>query len=453
VLVVAFAAGVGSDASASAQGSIGWTSFQGGPEHQGISSDGPPPALAVAWRKAGDGQTASASPSSIVVDGGLAIAVSTNQVVALDVTTGDQRWRLGRAPGYLVPAAVDPSSGILVFTQGRGGSATLVAVRMADRSEMWRFPVGSALSRPLRGAPVIADGTVFVGGDDGSVYAIDLTSGARRWTYRAGGMVQTSPAAAGGSVYAVAEDGSSGRATLVAIDASTGKRRWSYSPSGVALHVSAPTVADGRVFVGFGDGTVRAFDAATGRVLWTARVRGLFSAMNAIAAEGGAVYPIDATGALYRFDAATGERAWDFQFTTTCVRSAPLVARGYAYVGLDDGSVAAVDVASGKQVWIADTGTGAVGGMAAADGTLLVPSVGTSGNGGSIVAFRHTNAPLQIVDSPTTLHLGSAFSNFGIAFVIVLGGLLLVFGVLVRRRDRTPGVGLAAPDAGSGADA
>src|SRR5439155_9586740 len=137
------------------------------------------------------------------------------------------------------------------------------------------------------------------------------------------------------------------------------------------------------------------------------------------------LFVLDATCALYRLDPRTGDRKWDFQFPTSCVRGAPLVTGDDAYVGLDDGSVACVEVATGEQVWKREfLDIGAAGAMGAAPGRLLVPF---AGRGGGVVGFVHVHGPLQSVESPTVLHLGLALGNFGAAAAVVFAGLLIVF--------------------------
>ena len=442
--IVALAAGWwvvgGGHREAKAQGGTTWTSFQAGPEHLGVAAGAPPPALRGAWRwPAARPTDARSSASAPIIAGDVAVVVTVDQVVAVDAATGSLRWRLRRAPGALDAPAVDLRTGTLVFSQGRPPAGTsLIAVDLATRSQIWRFPPSGSLAKPLSGAPVISDGMVFAGGSDGKAYAIDAVSGEQRWSFRTGGTALPSPAAADGMVYVVGQDLASGRATLFGIDAATGKERWSYAPRG-SVNASAPTVADGRVFEGFGDRTVRAFDATDGTLEWTGRVLGPFSPQNGLAYAAGAVYVLDATGApttagatLYRFDSRTGTRAWDYQFEVLSVGGSPLLAGAFAYVGLDDGTIAAVDVRTGERVWATRLAGGSVGGLAAGDGVLLAPY---AGRGGGLVGFRHSDDPLRPVESTTVPHPATALTNYAISFALTLALLLVVFRVVARTRS------------------
>ncbi len=59
----------------------------------------------------------------------------------------------------------------------------------------------------LDGTPVIADGVVVVGANDGRVSAVALADGALRWEFALGGPVTGSAAIADGMIYVGCEDG------------------------------------------------------------------------------------------------------------------------------------------------------------------------------------------------------------------------------------------------------
>ena len=64
--------------------------------------------------------------------------------------------------------------------------------------------------------------------------------------------------------------GSSADDKIYCLDAKTGKEKWIFFTEGpVRL---APTIADGRVFVGSDDGHAYCLDAATGKLIWKTRL-------------------------------------------------------------------------------------------------------------------------------------------------------------------------------------
>ena len=50
-------------------------------------------------------------------------------------------------------------------------------------------------------SPAVANGVVYVGSNDGNVYALNASTGAMLWSYTTGGGVYSSPAVANGVVY------------------------------------------------------------------------------------------------------------------------------------------------------------------------------------------------------------------------------------------------------------
>jgi outer membrane protein assembly factor BamB len=93
---------------------------------------------------------------------------------------------------------------------------------------------------------VVAFGTVYVGSDDGYLYAIDR-SGALKWKFLTGGPIETSPAIGPqGVVYAGSDDG-----YLYAINRD-GSLRWRFPPgnNNFDLLHSSPTVGpDGTIYI------------------------------------------------------------------------------------------------------------------------------------------------------------------------------------------------------------
>jgi len=101
-------------------------------------------------------------------------------------------------------------------------------------TKRWSFRTGDYVFS----SPAVANGVVYVGSDDRTVYALDAATGAKRWSFRTGESVDSSPAVANGVVYVGSDDG-----TVYALDAATGAKRWSFRTGGFD---SSPAVALGR---------------------------------------------------------------------------------------------------------------------------------------------------------------------------------------------------------------
>jgi outer membrane protein assembly factor BamB len=410
-----------------------WLGLQGGSAHSGEAMVSLRPPLRATWRAAprGDGRL-----STPVIYSGAAFASGRTSLVAFDPSSGQIRWEdVRRAEGLVVAPAFDPEAGpggVVVFVEGNGpDDSRLVGLDPAERSaRLWETPLGAQ----SRTAPSIAGGLVFVGTRDRTAMAVHVESGTEAWRVPVDGEVTTSPAVADGVVFLAGEDGQTGRSRLYALDAEDGRVVWSYSPPGISAGVSSPTVADGSLYVGFGDATVRAFDAGSGALRWTQPVRAPFSQLAGLAFADGSVFALDFGGGVYRLDAGTGRPRWDYQFPSLASWGSPLVAGGYVYVGLDDGTIAAIDTVSGHLVWRTRLRQGAIGAFAPQEGLLLAPVIGPRGG---VVAFEHApNGRLLDIHSPSELNLPRALLNLLVGAAVVLALLLGLFRLALPRLAR-----------------
>ena len=133
--------------------------------------------------------------------------------------------------------------------------------------------------------PVVAGKTLFVGSSRNDLLrAIDTQTGEIRWTFRADGPIRLAPAVADGKVYVGSDDG-----RLYCLAAADGKLLWSFRGADslgdrkllgngrlISSHPvrGGPVVADGKVYFTAGIWPwmgifVHCLDAGTGKVLWT----------------------------------------------------------------------------------------------------------------------------------------------------------------------------------------
>jgi len=220
---------------------------------------------------------------------------------------------------------------------GALGSGTAAA---AGGDVEWTYETGPI----VKSSPTVADGTVFVGSVDNSVYALDAANGGVQWTYKTGESVNSSPTVAGGTVFVGSEDNS-----VYALDAGSGEVEWAFTqPSGSVN--SSPTVVGGTVYVGSRDKTLYALDAATGEQEW-AFTQPLGSVDSSPTVVDGTVYVGSKDDTLYAVDAATGEQEWPFTQPSRSVFSSPTVSDGIVYGVASEEALYAVDVEAGRQEW------------------------------------------------------------------------------------------------------
>ena len=311
------------------------------------------------------------------------------------------------AAGTALSGATTDVSGCLCTFSAVAGTTYLICVdgvSAQDTGEftlslddsLWQAKTGDAVTcSPAVGT----DGTVYVGSDDNSLYAID-TNGNVKWSYAAGSAFDTSSAAIApdGTIYAGNADGN-----VYAFNPS-GTLRWTYavpapsSSSGLDNGVSSsPAIAsDGTICFHDDDGHVYALNP-DGSLKWTAAVSGFSYAAPTIAPDGtvyigtdggslvalnpggaqkwafstpiageqiytaaaidsgGNLYFGTLSGNLYSVD-PTGKLRWSYTVGNG-VTSAPALANGAAYFGGYDGNLYALSTASGALLWRYSLGT------------------------------------------------------------------------------------------------
>jgi len=418
-----------------------WSEFQGGPAHTGsvpsITSAQPPYTRAWTFEEP-DSDQGFAAP---VIVGDVAVALGSKAVYGVDLSSGRQTWRVARTGGPITEPAVATAGGKTLVLYLDGGSnqepSKLVAIDAATQKELWTFALGAA---SVSGVSV--DGSsAFVGDTQGVLYAVDVSKGKQEWTFKGTGRIEAPPAIAGGLVYMGSRELQQGNATVRALDESTGTQKWMFAQQQLASG-SAITVSDGRAIAGFTDRLARAFDAATGTGEWTALMSNALSPRGAPAAAAGAVYLADLAGTVERVSADSGSRTWSYRFNG--VRplpipyldfwSSPVLTGSSVLIGLGDGRLGALSSSTGHLQWEADTGPGALGGIALGNGIVVVAKQGVNG---ALIGFRH-DASGTLLDeaSPTELDAGQLVGRFAVALVLVLGATALA-GLLIRRRDST----------------
>jgi outer membrane protein assembly factor BamB len=154
------------------------------------------------------------------------------------------------------------------------------------------------------------------------------------------------PAAAAGTVFAAAADG-----TVLALDAGTGAQKWRVTVSKAGL--SAGVGSDGEtVVVGTLKGEVIALDG-TGKERWRAQASSEILASPVVA--GGLALVRTSDNRVHAYDAADGRRRWVYQRTAPALIlrnfSGLAVGGGSVFVGFPGGKLVALAVSNGSLRW------------------------------------------------------------------------------------------------------
>lgn len=282
----------------------------------------------------------------------------------------------------------------------------------------WRFQATNYDYAALMYAPVIGpSGTIYVGTNDGYLYALNPTDGVPLWSYSRG---NTAAPAIGPdeAIFKTVGGGQRDTAEVVRLDAG-GNQQWQYTLPGYG-NFSSLTYADNTVYFGWQyDRSVYAFDAGSGVVRWSYRIGDasrMFSAP-AIASDG-AVYIGATDGNLYAFDGTNGSLLWNYQTGGQIwMWASPVIGPdNTVYVGSSDGSLYAINGGDGTLRWrYATEGQIMSSPALGPDGTLYVGSrdhyVYAINTADGTLRWRHQTGDMvnstPAVDAAGAVYIGS----------------------------------------------
>lgn len=132
----------------------------------------------------------------------------------------------------------------------------------------WIFETGDM----IQSSPTYFNGTVYVGSEDGKIYAINDSDGTLKWSYTTEGPIISKPAIYDGTTKDLVIVGSHDK-NIYALNAETGALEWSYTTGGSVI--SDPLIDNGVVYFGSGDMFIYALDATTGTLKWKYKTDGL----------------------------------------------------------------------------------------------------------------------------------------------------------------------------------
>jgi len=320
---------------------------------------------------AGDGSDSDGrlTATPIVVGGRVYVLDSRANVRALAAEGGGVVWNRS-----LVPEGTDAdgafggglaSEGSLVFATTAFGE--VVALNAASGAEVWR----KKLDSPIRAAPTVAEGRIFVVTISNEVQALSTTDGSSLWRYQ----------------------GTGERASTIAS--------------------SSPAVANGFVVVPYTSGEVSAFRVGDGLAVWSetlssADVTSSLANLNDVAGRpvisDGQVYAISHSGRMSAFLLASGDPAWSQEVSGT---QTPWVAGGYVFVISGRSTMVAISRSSGAIRWSQGLPGGVWSGPVLGGGRLIA----VSSNGTLASVSPQTGEVLGTVDIGGSFYIPPVIAN------------------------------------------
>jgi outer membrane protein assembly factor BamB len=277
-------------------------------------------------------------------------------LTAIDKLTGHTLWRkrLGRLSAS-TPAVTSNTLYATVLSSGHPRvPGRIDAIDSATGAIRWF----RSLPSPSESSPLLDDGKVFFGSQNGTVYALNDRTGNPVWTYHASGAVKASPTLSGGLLYFGDYSGH-----VQAISEQTGKRVWISNSEGALLgsgtFYSTAAVFYGRVFLGNTDGRVYAYDASTGHLDWAVQTGAYVYASPAVTNAPGlgpTVYLGSYDGTFYAINARSGHVSWSFNAHGRISGSATIVGRLVYFADLARHRTYGLGISTGRVLFEKATG-------------------------------------------------------------------------------------------------
>ncbi|PKG83760.1 outer membrane protein assembly factor BamB [Colwellia sp. 75C3] len=181
----------------------------------------------------------------------------------------------------------------------------------------------SRISALVAGGPIAGLNKIFIGTENGDVFALDSETGELIWQAKVKGEIITPPAIDSGILVVNSASG-----ILKAFDAQTGDELWEVEQDVPALTlrgISTPVVASGGVLVGSGKGALNVYILEKGQAGWTTEVgeatgstelQRVIDVDSAPVVFGDKVYTISARGNLVAIDLKSGRILWKRQYSS-----------------------------------------------------------------------------------------------------------------------------------------
>jgi len=278
---------------------------------------------------------------------------------------GDGSSSADQNPGHAYGDAGEYAVSLTVLDD-RGDSTQYVSkVSINSYNLKWKLSIESGSSISPSAPAVGDDGTLYMGSQDGKVYAISA-GGSIKWSFATGKTVRSTPAiGADGTIYIPSQDGK-----LYALT-KEGSKKWEFAIGSSFLDASPALAADGTIYLGSDDGKVYAINPG-GTRNWEFVTGGKIRSSVAIRPDNALVVTSN-DKKVYVLN-PDGTQKWQFTASATINSSPALGADGTVYVGDDAGKFFAIR-ADGTQKWVFTTADNNpfIGGAAlGADGVIYV---------------------------------------------------------------------------------
>ena len=199
-------------------------------------------------------------------------------------------------------------------------------------------------------------GRIFATNGVGWVSALAESSGGILWKVRPGGPLRGAPTVANGALYVMSQDNQ-----IYSLKEEDGSSNWSQAASLEIAGVfgsASPAVGAGTVVAGFSSGELNAYRYENGRQVWQdtlqrSSIRTSVSSLSDIDADpvidNGQVFAVGGGGRMVALDLVSGQRQWELNIAGIAT---PWVAGDWIFVVTDDAKLLCLNRLNGHVRWI-----------------------------------------------------------------------------------------------------
>ena len=243
-----------------------------------------------------------------------------------------------------------------VFAMDANGRVTAFDAQTGERQ--WRVVAASPDedSYPLGGGLAFANGRLFVSTGFGEVLSLDPTNGGLIWRAVVGGPVRAAPTVDSGRVFVVTVDNQ-----LEVLDSETGLVLWTHTgilETAGLLGGASPAAGNGIVLVPYSSGEVFALRIDSGRTVWSDSLTAIrrVGALASLADIRGMpvldddlAFVASHSGRMVAIDLRSGIRAWEQDIGSI---QTPWVAGDFVFVLTTNNEVVALTRRTGRIRWV-----------------------------------------------------------------------------------------------------
>jgi outer membrane protein assembly factor BamB len=280
----------------------------------------------VKWKYKSVDETNDFFSNSVILNNILYSTTSSGEILANDVNNGNLIWNEFIGDNPTTPTIYDNK---IFFGTSNG-------LKMLDLG--WML-IGEKHIGKIISQPVTYNGTIFVGNDNGNLYAFNISSGDELWNINLPDEIYISEVW-NNTIYV-----GSGN-SCHAIDIVNGLIKWFYETNGMIT--SRPYVKNSNVFFGSWDTYLHSIKGNNGEINWLYETGWGFDT-NAISSDG-IIYVGSNDNNFYAIGENNGNLIWSLSCNSG-IHASPIVYNNNIIFGSDDGRIYNIEKNTGEIKW------------------------------------------------------------------------------------------------------